>query len=33
MFPWAEQAEAKLESLIQRLREYGIDPDAFLNRS
>jgi Uma2 family endonuclease len=27
----AEQAEAQLESLIQRLRESGIDPDAFLN--
>jgi Uma2 family endonuclease len=25
----AEQAEAQLESLIQRLRESGIDPDAF----
>ena len=28
----AEEAEAQLESLIQRLRESGIDPDAFLNR-
>ena len=28
----AEQAEAQLESLIQRLRESGIDPDVFLNR-
>jgi Uma2 family endonuclease len=28
----AEQAEAQLESLIQRLRESGIDPDSFLNR-
>lgn len=27
----AEQAEAQLESLIQKLRESGIDPDAFLN--
>jgi Uma2 family endonuclease len=27
----AEQAESKLESLMQRLRESGIDPDAFLN--
>ena len=27
----AEQAESRLESLIQRLRESGIDPDAFLN--
>jgi hypothetical protein len=27
----AEQAESTLESLIQRLRESGIDPDAFLN--
>jgi Uma2 family endonuclease len=28
----AEEAEAQLESLIQRLRESGIDPDVFLNR-
>jgi hypothetical protein len=28
----AQQAEAQLDSLIQRLRESGIDPDAFLNR-
>lgn len=27
----AEQAESRLESLIQRLRESGIDPDTFLN--
>jgi Uma2 family endonuclease len=27
----AEQAEERLQSLIQRLRESGIDPDAFLN--
>ena len=28
----AESAEAQLQSLIQRLRESGIDPDRFLNR-
>ncbi len=28
----AEEAEAKFESLMQRLRESGIDPDVFLNR-
>lgn len=27
----AEQAESRLESLIQRLRESGIDPERFLN--
>ncbi len=27
----AENAESRLESLMQRLRESGIDPDAFLN--
>jgi Uma2 family endonuclease len=27
----AEQAESKLESLMQRLRESGIDPERFLN--
>jgi Uma2 family endonuclease len=27
----AEQAEARLESLIERLRDSGIDPDSFLN--
>ena len=27
----AEQAESRLESLIQRLRESGIDPDTFLS--
>lgn len=27
----AEQAQSQLESLIQRLRESGIDPDTFLN--
>jgi translation initiation factor IF-2 len=26
----AEQAESKLESLMQRLRESGIDPERFL---
>jgi len=28
----AESAESQLQSLIQRLRESGIDPDRFLNR-
>ncbi|WP_293337348.1 Uma2 family endonuclease [Microcoleus sp. CAWBG58] len=28
----ADSAEAQLQSLIQRLRESGIDPDRFLNR-
>lgn len=27
----AQEAEARLESLLERLRESGIDPDAFLN--